>query len=77
MSEYHLEPDYGRDDYGTWCKTCDEFVQNEEPFCSWECEDLWEEAKCSLCGTHPSEDGEKEWDRINGKSVCGPCREEL
>lgn len=53
MSEYHTDPDYGRDDYGSNCRTCSDWSPREDAdYCSVECEERGQEivATCGCCG---------------------------
>jgi hypothetical protein len=39
MSEYHNDPSYGRDDYGSTCMHCGDWIDDDYAiFCSPECE---------------------------------------
>lgn len=39
MSEYHNDPSYGKDDYGTTCVVCGKWFPEEgEDYCSMDCE---------------------------------------
>lgn len=51
MSEYHNDPSYGRDDYGSVCRWCGDWFEIEEDlFCSSDCETSADEHACTLCG---------------------------